>query len=70
MKIDDEVVDNIKRELDNHNIGGLYHASQLMSKMHDAHSKIIKWIEETEDIGLSVSSTMSMKSINGKKDRS
>ena len=64
LTIADEVVTSIKEELDNHNIGGGYHASRLISEMNHSHSKIINSISEVKAIALSAASSPASSKIH------
>ena len=44
------MVNQKKAELSNHNVGGYYHASQLINEIHSAHSKIIDSIHDANFI--------------------
>ena len=57
LKIADEVVVRMKEELDNRDIVGGYHASQLIKEMNLSHSKIINSISEVNAIALSAHSS-------------
>ena len=51
------VINKMKVELDNHDIGGGHNASQFMNEMHFAHSKIINAINDLKELSLTVAST-------------
>ena len=65
LKIADEVMERMKNELDNRDIGGGYHASKLVEEMSKAHNDIIKKITEVKTIALSASNDASMSLVTG-----
>ena len=69
LTIADDVVNRMKEELDNRDIGGGYHASQLMNEMHSAHSKIIERINDVKELALTAASrgpVIKNEAMNGK----
>jgi len=56
LTVADDVVNRMRDELDNRDIGGGYHASRLMNEMQSAHSKIIKSINDVKQSAITAAS--------------